>query len=180
GFPVNLKLQACHVPMGTAVTGRSILDTVGSVFQSLGIPWDSILVGSNFRILPKKSKTRYKISLEFEPPSVQPATRPKSQKVLARDKARAAAHQQRLQSKTLADPRPDQTAQQPVSSSGPFHQPVIRLDEKSNGSSHPDRASASNEQVIQLTDSSSARAELGNPSSAPSAPTYKQVAAAQS
>src|SRR6185312_1619936 len=80
GFPVNLKLQACHVPMGTAVTGRSILDTVGLVFQSFGVPWDSILVGSNFRILPKKSKTRYKISLEFEPPSVQPATRPKSQR----------------------------------------------------------------------------------------------------
>ena len=166
--------------MGTAVTGRSILDTVGSVFQSLGIPWDSILVGSNFRILPKKSKTRYKISLEFEPPSVQPATRPKSQKVLARDKARAMAHQQRLQSKSLADPSRDQTAQQSVSSSGTSNQHVIRLDEKSNRSSYPDRASASNEQDSQLSDSTYARAKLGNPSSSPSAPTYKQVAAAQS
>ena len=166
--------------MGTTVRGRSTLDIVGSVFQSIGIPIDSILVGTSFKLVPQKTKTRYKITLEFEPPSVPVATRHKTQKALARDKARAAAHQQRLQSKTLADPRPDQTAQQPVSSSGPFHQPVIRLDEKSNGSSHPDRASASNEQVIQLTDSSSARAELGNPSSAPSAPTYKQVAAAQS
>src|SRR6185312_1276154 len=166
--------------MGTIVRGRSTLDVVGSVFQSIGIPIDSILVGTSFKLVPKKTKTRYKITLEFEPPSVPVATRHKTQKALARDKARAAAHQQRLQSKTLADPRPDQTAQQPVSSSGTSNQHVIRLDEKSNRSSHPGRAEASNEQDIQLTDSPSARAELGHPRSAPSAPTYKQVAAAQS
>jgi len=158
--------------MGTTVRGRSTLDIVGSVFQSIGIPIDAILVGTSFRLVPIKTKTRYKITLEFEPPSVPAATRHKTQKALARDKARAAAHQQRLQSKTLADPRPDQTAQQPVSSSGTFSQHVIRLDEKSNGSSHLDRAPPSQKQVIQPRDSTSARAELGNSSSASSAPTY--------
>src|SRR6185437_11581400 len=175
---MRIKLQACHVPMGTAVTGRSILDTVGSVFQTLGIPWDSILVGSNFRILPKSRKLdtkshwssnrpRFSQPLDPNPRRFSHGTKPEQWPIST-------------QSKSLADPSRDQTAQQSVSSSGTSNQHVIRLDEKSNRSSYPDRATASNEQDSQLSDSTYARAKLGNPSSSPSAPTYKQVAAAQS
>ena len=161
--------------MGTDARRSTFAEQFCSVIRSLGIPDGASLVGFNFKLVHQGAKVQYKLYLDVDTPSNQKSKKVKSPSKVVRDNQRARLHQQGLKSKSLGVESRDQTAQSLVPSGQPSHQPVIQPDGKSSRSSHPAALAPSNSQVIQSKGQSSARAELVVPSSAPSAPSYKEA-----